>query len=557
MGDGQKGTYTTADVASAPRQTGQYSAADVASGGSDYSGLAQKYGLPVGTDLSKPYLQQDQSLKIDPMAFSRAYSEAHPEPAPPTGFWSNVYNEAKNLFHGATSPGLSVTDSGLGRALSTVEAAKQNPVSAIPIVGPIAVARGQQVNRGDIAGALGAGLTDTLSLAAPLILGRMGLGETATAEEESPHVGVGSAPAAETNPAQSVGAASRVPIAVASEQAKGAVGKFAQTLGISDGPPEDLMTRAIKPRSNNTGWGLDIRRAMPDLKASETDMSHPIQSAEDVVEAASIAKKKIWAQYTAKLKQAGQRTNAETPDAMVSETPYAGAGGATIDGNKIADAMIASIDKRTVLQNPQLVERIKAIANTYRRPMSLDEAEDFLQSANNDLHSYYAKNKVGQQVAARDPETGHVVAEANALRNALYSKIDEVTGPGAADLKRRYGALTNVQDEAMRRVNVAARQNPQSLAEQLSMARAYGKIVVGAMRGSPGSVLEGTQSLAASKWLKERNTTDAMISRAFAKLGSQTPTAPARTGPGFSTPIAFTIRPIAANPSSQPNEATQ
>lgn len=318
----------------------------------------------------------------------------------------------------------------------------------------------------------------------------------------------------------SIGAASKTPEAVSAEQATGAVGKFAQRLGIQDGPPEDLLTRAIKPRSNNTGWNLDIRKAIPDLKSSEEDMGHPIQSADDVVEAASLAKKKVWSEYSARLKQAGQRTNAEVPESMASETPFAGAGGATIDGNKIADAMVSSIDARTKLQNPALVQKIESVAGTYRRPMSLDEAEDFLQSANNDLHSYYAKNKVGQQVAARDPEVGHVVAEAGALRNELYSKIDEATGPGAADLKRRYGALTNVQDEAMRRSNVAARQNPQSLAEQLSMARAYGKIAVGVLRGSPGSILEGTESLATSKWLKERNTTDAMITRAFAKTGT-------------------------------------
>ena len=67
--------------------------------------------------------------------------------------------------------------------------------------------------------------------------------------------------------------------------------------------------------------------------------------------------------------------------------------------------------------------------------MGLEEAEDFLQSANNDLHTYYAKNKVGQQVAERDPSTGYVVAEAGQLRDSLYSALDNLTGPGAADLK--------------------------------------------------------------------------------------------------------------------------
>ena len=67
--------------------------------------------------------------------------------------------------------------------------------------------------------------------------------------------------------------------------------------------------------------------------------------------------------------------------------------------------MMNSIDKRTALQNPDLAEHIASVADTYRRPLPLDEAEDFLQSANNDLHNYYAKNKVGQRVALGDRES--------------------------------------------------------------------------------------------------------------------------------------------------------
>lgn len=298
--------------------------------------------------------------------------------------------------------------------------------------------------------------------------------------------------------------------AVASKpQAPSSIGTFAERLGITDGPPTDLMTRAVKPLSSNSGWDAAVKRALPDMKVAETDLGHPITGVDDALHAASVAKKSLWNQYADKLKAA----RAFAPNAPSI---------AAIDGNAIADAMMKSIDKRTALQDPGLVERITKVADTYRRDIPVEEAEDFLQSANNDLHSYYAKNKVGRQIAERDPATGHVVAEADALRENLYAKLDELTGPGAADLKQRYGALSNVEAELLRRKNVAARQQPQSLAEQLSMARAYGKIAVGVARMSPSSLLEGTQSLAASKWLKERGTADAMISRAFARVGQPT-----------------------------------
>lgn len=315
-------------------------------------------------------------------------------------------------------------------------------------------------------------------------------------------------PAAAPTTTEASGAATASGASSPAAQPTGAAA-IARTLGIADPPPAQLLTKAIKPLSSNTGWDAAIAKAAPDMKLAETDLGHPISGVDDALQATGIAKKALWKQYQAKLNQ----VTALGPNAPSLTN---------IDGNMIADAMMKSIDKRTALQDPGLVERITKVADTYRRSMPLEEAEDFLQSANNDLHSYYAKNKVGRQVAERDPATGHVVAEADALRNALYSKLDELTGPGAADLKQRYGALSNVESELLRRKNVAARQQPESLAEQLSMARAYGKIAVGAARLSPSSMIEGTQSLLAAKFLKERGTTDAMITRAFSKLGQPT-----------------------------------
>lgn len=551
-----------------------------------WDALKDKYGLPRSVDLSKTLVQNFGNLsaedmnKVDLDKFGQAYAEANPQ-EDRKGFFSNLYGEAKNLFKGLTSPPDTVA--GSETVGPKIEAVRQNPANAIPVVGPVGVARANQFKK-DPWGALGAGVTDTLALAAPVLLDRFIPGESAAVEE-------GAKP--KLSPKQMADASLKKPIQVTTdsngtrwasngtdkvsipksvgdadakayavpklqEQAQGRAQLFqdksvtpaapqkakvtpidqgassiASKLGIVDGPPTDLLTRAIKPLSSNSGWDRDIARAIPDLKAAETDIGKPIGGVDDALHAAAVAKKKIWSQYQAKLKTAAAPAAGDDLSETAGQSP-------AIDGNAVADAMMKSIDKRTVLQNPGLVERIQNIADTYRRPMSLEEAEDFLQSANNDLHSYYAKNKVGQQVAARDPETGHVVAEADALRQQLYSKLDELTGPGAADLKQRYGALSNVENELLRRKNVAARQNPQSLAEQLSMARAYGKIAVGVARMSPSSLLEGTESLAASKFLKERNTTDAMITRAFAKSGqrSKAPVVPAGLPSGVAAAAA-------------------
>jgi hypothetical protein len=328
-------------------------------------------------------------------------------------------------------------------------------------------------------------------------------------------------------------------------QAPGApTGRMAQVLGVTDPPPNQLLTKAIKPLASNTGWDAALAKAAPLMKAAETDLGHPITGVDDALQAASVAKKAIWKQYETKLKSASTAFGDE-------ET-----GGAMIDGNEVADAMMKSIDARTQLQNPDLVERIQKVADTYRRPMGLPEAEDFLQSANNDLHSYYAKNKVGRQVAERDPSTGYVVSEADQLRDSLYSQLDDLTGPGAADLKQQYGALSNIENELLRRKNVSARQQPDSLAEQIGMARSFGKIAVGTLRASPGAMLEGVQSLAAAKFLKARGLTDNMITRAFQALGSQGPNAPPMPAtPPPTAPAATGAAAGAASPDETPSDS--
>ena len=273
---------------------------------------------------------------------------------------------------------------------------------------------------------------------------------------------------------------------------------------IVDGPTESLLTRGIKPGKNNVNWNADIQTAAPLIKSAEQQLGHPIQGVDDALTATNLAKKQVWQQYQQRLGPAAAQ-------------------GAVIDGNQIADAMMNSIDARTAAQNPGLIAKVKATADTYRRPIPLSQAEDFLQSANKDLTNYYAKNKVGQQVAQNDPEMASTVAEGNALRAGLYNKLDQLTGPGAAQIKQAYGSLSNVEKELTGRQLVAARQNPESLSEQLSTVAGAGKIVKGIVTASPGDILEGAQNIGVSRALKARNSSDEMITRAFAKAKPASP----------------------------------
>jgi len=401
------------------------------------------------------------------------------------GGWHALWTDLVGMLKGI--PDLSVVPAYPGAPRSTVQQMPEQIAAADQ--------QRQQEGRGKLYRAMAAVASGVVNVP--------GMEQSAREGDVSGVIGHAAAPVvagALTEGATRIGA--KVP--AAAEALKTSAAKLPVVRAFVDGPPHELMTRAVKPGNKNIGWNQAVQKALPEMKAAEADLGHPVANIEDAQQTVTIAKKKLWDQYKQKLGPAAEM-------------------GAQIDGNGIADAMVNSIDKRTAMQNPNLVERVKAAADTYRRPITVDEAEDFLQSANRDLDSYYAKNKVGRQVAENDPETVSTVAEAEALRKALYAKLDQVSGPGAFQLKQRYGALSNVERELANRANVAARQQPQSLAEQVATARGYGKIVKGVVTASPGDILEGSQSVAMSKWLKERNSTNGMIQRAFAKT---TPNAP-------------------------------
>lgn len=293
-----------------------------------------------------------------------------------------------------------------------------------------------------------------------------------------------------------------------------AIKRAATATGIQTPEAVPSMMRAIKPTNSKTDFPRTLASAGPDLQAHAQATGSPITNIAELVDAIPQAKKGLWQQYQAKL----------GPNAQ-----------ATIDGNAVADAMVKNIDQRTRVQNPQLVKQIESTADTYRKPLTLADAEDFLQSANNELHSYYAKNKVGQQVAAKDPTTGHVVAEANALRSALYDKLDELAGPGTADLKRRYGALSDLQEEALRRKNVADRQSQVGTMASLGKIGGIAKIAKGVMTLDPADVASGLAEGALGQRISNLNNTDWLINNAF-------------NGPksfGANSPRTITVNPSA------------
>lgn len=267
--------------------------------------------------------------------------------------------------------------------------------------------------------------------------------------------------------------------------------------------PKAMLVQALKPAASNTGFTSALDRALPEIKASEVNIGKPVETANEMMAAVKDAKQRVWSQYEA---IAGPRANSMA------------------DGTPVADAMVQSIPKRTLQQDPELAAAIRAKAETYRKSFPLQEMEQLLTETNADLESYYKKFPTAQRKALMaSPEIAHTVAEGQALRDAIYTTLDgEGQPPAARELKQRYGALMNVEDALQRRLNVAARQQPENLSQQIGKVRAAGQMAKGGWRLLHGDI-SGAADIAGARagsamadYLKEQQTTDALIRRALA-----------------------------------------
>ena len=266
-----------------------------------------------------------------------------------------------------------------------------------------------------------------------------------------------------------------------------------------------MLFQGLKPRNSRTNFMKSLERAVPEIKASEEALGKSIESIDDLLNATDLAKKRIRAHY----------------DAIAG--PKRGIG-TTVDLSSVADDMVKRIPSKLRLEHPGQVEAIEQMAAKYRRAFTLEEAEQLLKETNGELEAFYNKFPLGQRRAlVADPEAMRLDAQAKGLRDAIYRTLDGPNQPaGARALNKVYGDLLEIEDTAVRRSNVAKRQQPESLNEQFSKARAAGDVARGAWRIAHGD-LTGAADIAAAKatrdtakYLKDQQTTDALIKRAFA-----------------------------------------
>lgn len=293
--------------------------------------------------------------------------------------------------------------------------------------------------------------------------------------------------------------------AAAGAREGGVGGAIAATVRIvAPGEPRQLLMQALKPRSVKTNFPVSLDRALPELKAAEALLGAPIRNIDDLMQATTLAKRQLQNELS-----------------VIRGT----AQGLEIDGTSIAAAMQRSIPKKLLLENPAAAQRLMDAADVYRQRFSLDDMETLLRETNADLEGFYAMYPTAQRKALlSNPAAAALNAQGQAMRQAIDTGLDRMAdggGTAAKELRRRYGALLDVEHEAFRRSNVAARQQPESLSEQIGAVRAAADMARGAWKLAHGNVIGAADiaaaqaGRAAAKSIKESQTTDALIRRAF------------------------------------------
>lgn len=356
---------------------------------------------------------------------------------------------------------------------------------AIPLLGPAAMGAGSELEHGIHSGdpneaAHGAG--QAAGLLATLALG------TKTGQKLS-----GNAIDAGAGAVRDVGAG-----------IKAGGGKVVAPFKARLAPESDVaITRAINPKDAKT-FQANVQASLPEIASAAQQSGGKIGSVSDLSSGITAAKKNVWT----KVQEALGPNNA-----------------VTVDGNAIADRISGSIDKRTAAQNPELAKRIGVIADTYRKPISIADTEANLESVNNELNSYYAKNKINRQQAMGDPDIKYKLAEADALRDILDQQVNNLPDGGKfSQLKQSYGSLRSLQEDVFRRQLQLAKQELANPTDALKTAGKVGKVL-----RSAANLRVGDSFVNAYDALNK--TPDQLVEHAFNKYSGPTATPPTNLPP--------------------------
>lgn len=261
-------------------------------------------------------------------------------------------------------------------------------------------------------------------------------------------------------------------------------------------PSADLAFKAIRPsavKNRNLGR-IKAQIALANETIAQKGLSPKAMSeyADSIFE----TKKDVWSQIQSKL-DAGQ------------------AAGVEVDLLPIAIKILDRAEDTALLRtSPQASKQLIKIAEDLVRQgdkVDILEAERIKQFLNAELSDAFGATDLSKQAK----EGKKLITRE--LGTQLDQKLSDLPAE-FKELKIKYGALSSIEDDVLKRVIVFERRNPEGLADILNKTEAAALIAF----GGPKQKLQAIARLTVGRQLKKANDADDLIRRAFEKI---------RTGP--------------------------
>ena len=294
-------------------------------------------------------------------------------------------------------------------AATPAESIGRSVAAAIPLVGPWAASLGEQAGTGDVGGALARGGTQVLASE---------LGGKA--------------------------------IKGAKEFVKQGTKGVARATGAGGFTPPEALEKAGRPAVYERHFKENVERALPRL--IDENKLEPIKDPEGMSDAAHSAANKLWEQ------EAQPQVDRHADELMT--------------GKDAADAIRNGVDEGTRDLFPDQAQEADALADKIDGFMSLRKSAAYLKTLNAQLKSYYRMDPQARYAKGMtDSKISGMENAADALRDGIYSRLEQLGEQDPAGLRKQYGALKQIERVFEKRAIVHGRQAP------LTLPQAIGAIV--------------------------------------------------------------------------------
>jgi len=319
---------------------------------------------------------------------------------------------------------------------------------------------------------------------------------------------------------------------------------LSRILGVGGLNSTEALTKAGRPYVGEQNWEANLQSVLPRLV--EADKAAPVKTVGDFEDLAHDTADSMWKQ---EIQPQVDNHATEAMDTAPIRT-------------QIQDTVTRSMKKLF----PDEAAKIEQFANNFGSSTTVSEANEDLQAINAKLKAYYkASPEARSAILKTDGDVTSLESAADALRDTLYSHLEDAGETIPRELRQQYGALKQVERVFGKRAIVADRQAPISMGQIIGMI-AGGSEAAGALAsGHPVAAVAGLAPVAIATAAKMRNAPESLIRQGLTAASKEASgAAPSVAGrvakaaaPNVGSQIGQIISEIGNKNNDQESEAAQ